>query len=117
MLTQMEEISMLKNRIPQFAAGSMVAVSAIALTLMGGCGHPEAKPTITVSMGSYTAQNSLFDMFITPAYAATSGIKLCFKRVRFKKDDDANEAAEPDADIDFQPGEISLSSASGTKLS
>lgn len=69
---------------------------------------------VSVSMGSYTTA-SFSNFFIPSAYAAVSDLKLCFKRMRFKKSITDIDDPLVDENVDLDLGEVSLSSA-GTTL-
>ena len=93
----------------------------IALGLgAGGCGtsggNPQAVPaTVSLQVASYSAQYNIFDYFIPSAYAALTGAKICFKRLRFKASPNDLGAAAG-ADLVFEPGEITFGSASTSTL-
>jgi hypothetical protein len=95
----------------------LMAVAAVAT----GCGKKEANPTISLALGNYTAQNSinrLMDWLMPSAYAVRGDGKLCFKRLRFKKDGETT-AADPTQDpgnLDFSPGEVVIGSGVSADL-
>lgn len=74
----------------------------------------EAQP-VSVSMGSYTTAG-LTDFFIPKAYAAVTDLKLCFKRLRFKRSITDIDDPLVDENVDLQLGEVTISST-GTTLS
>lgn len=70
---------------------------------------------VNVSLGSYTTAG--FSQFLIPnAYAAVSDLRLCFKRLRFKKD--VSDIADPllDENVDLNLGEVAITSG-GKSLS
>lgn len=69
---------------------------------------------VSISMGSYTTAG-LSNFLIPSAYASVSDLKLCFKRMRFKKDITDVDDPTVDENIDLNFGEVTLSSA-GTSL-
>jgi len=69
---------------------------------------------VSISMGSYTtAKFSQF--FIPSAHAAVSDLRVCFKRLRFKKDVTDIDDPTVDENIDLTLGEVNISSG-GTSL-
>jgi Domain of unknown function (DUF4382) len=84
----------------------------------GGCGSPTAtgNPAVTLAFAPY-GSSALFEL-IPSAYAAVSSATLCFKRLRFKTQDETTSAdpANDSDNIDFSLGEVTLS-PSGTTLS
>jgi hypothetical protein len=92
---------------------SLTALLALSLIPLGGCSKTE-ESTVSIQFGTYTASNSIFPEFLVPsAYAALSNAKFCFKRLRFKKADVAEESEEDN--VDFTPGQVTLT-ATGTTI-
>lgn len=93
-----------------------------ALVMMSGCAK-EANPRIAITMSNTTPQARLMDLFLPSSYATVSDVKMCFKRLRFKMVDSSEAgSAQSSSDsgpddkeishnIDFHPGEVSLSSS------
>ncbi len=101
------------NFTSNLARTSTAALLALSLIPLGGCSKAE-ESTVSIQFGTYTASNSLLPEFLVPsAYAALSNAKFCFKRLRFKKADVAEESAEDN--VDFTPGQVTLTS-SGTTI-
>lgn len=69
---------------------------------------------VSVSMGTYTTA-SLTDFFLTNAHAAVTDLKLCFKRLRFKKSITDVDDPLVDENVDLQLGQVTISPA-GTIL-
>ena len=88
----------------------------ILATTLSGCAK-ESNPTIGINFGTYTAQNRFMQMLIPSAQAAMTSGKLCFKRLRFKKDGESTSTnvTTDSSNIDFSPGEVSISTT-GTNL-
>jgi hypothetical protein len=75
-----------------------------------------SKYPVSVSMGSYsTAGMFMRNLIIPEAHAAVSDLRLCFKRMRFKKDITDIDDPLVDENIDLELGEVSISGA-GTIL-
>lgn len=75
---------------------------------------PASHP-VNMQMGSYTTAG-LSRLFISEAHAAVSDLRLCFKRLRFKKDLSATlDPTLDDDNVDLILGEVSVSST-GTAL-
>lgn len=101
----------------------MVRYFAILLVSMTfyGC-QPSKNSSVTpashpvnMQLGSYTTAG-LSRFFIPVAHAAVSDMRLCFKRLRFKKDLSATLDPALDSDnVDLLLGEVTVSSA-GTAL-
>lgn len=93
----------------------------LASVLLWSCQSSDNNPItggsqpVSVSMGSYTT-TKLTDYFIPSAYAAVSDLRLCFKRLRFKKNITDIDDPLIDENVDLNLGEIAISSA-GTNLS
>ena len=60
-------------------------VASLTLIALSACGRIEDRPRISVEIGSLTAQKSVMDFLVPSAYAATGDLRLCFKRLRFKR--------------------------------
>jgi len=69
---------------------------------------------VSVSLGSFTTAG-ISKFFIPEAYAAVSDLKLCFKRMRFKKSITDIDDPLVDDNIDLALGEVTISTA-GTSL-
>lgn len=87
--------------------------------IMAGCAQPKSSDSsydVTLQMGSYstaTYQHHLMDLLLPRAQASVSSLKLCFKRLRFKLDDEDTAELETETsedNIDFDLGEVDLSS-------
>lgn len=74
-----------------------------------------ARYPVNMSMGTYTTA-SFSDFFIPSAHAAVSDLKLCFKRLRFKKSITDIDDPLVDENVDLNLGQVTLSGA-GTTLS
>lgn len=72
------------------------------------------KYPVNLSMGSYTTAG-FSQFFIPSAHAAVSDLRLCFKRLRFKKSVTDIDDPLVDENIDLTLGEVSIS-ATGTNL-
>lgn len=70
---------------------------------------------VNMSLGSYTTA-SFSDFFIPTAHAAVSDFKICFKRLRFKKNITDIDDPALDENVDLNLGQVSISNA-GTALS
>lgn len=91
---------------------SLATLLAMSLIPMSGCSKAE-ESTVNIQFGTYTASNSFLPDFLVPsAHAALSNAKFCFKRLRFKKADVAEESAEDN--VDFTPGQVTLTSTGTT---
>lgn len=96
-----------------------LAVLSMAL-LMAACNEgsspvkSQGSYPVSVSLGSYTTAG-ISKFFISDAHAAVSDLKLCFKRMRFKKNITDIDDPLVDDNIDLQLGEVSISTA-GTSL-
>ena len=66
-------------------------------------------------MGSFTTASRFSDFLIPSAHAAVSDLRLCFKRLRFKKSITDIDDPLVDENIDLNLGEVSISAA-GTTL-
>jgi len=94
-----------------------ILLPALALILsigIKGCGTQTGNGLVTLELSPYsgTAWYSL----IKPAYAAVSSVTLCFKRLRFKTENQGTSDPTQNSDnIEFQIGEVTLS-PSGSKL-
>ena len=86
-------------------------LSLITLASLTACGR-EANPTISLEVGNLSASHKVIDFFIPSAYAAASGAKLCFKRLRFKMEDTDSSSGSAQSDsednIDLQLGEVDI---------
>jgi hypothetical protein len=80
-------------------------------------GNPQTVD-VTLQLSSYSVANASFlNWLIAPAYAGINSLSFCFKRLRFKKDDQDTAQPETSEDnIDFDLGEVDIDS-SGTFLS
>ena len=87
---------------------------AAAVFLTSRCGSTSGNHSVTIAFGTYTAKNLFLDWLIPNAFATVSSAKFCFKRFRFKYEA-SGTSSDNSENIDFQPGEISLST-SGTTL-
>ncbi len=75
-----------------------------------------AKYPVSVSMASYTTAGLFMrNLLISDAHAVVSDLRLCFKRMRFKKSITDIDDPLIDENIDLQLGEVSISGA-GTIL-
>lgn len=84
-----------------------------ALLSCAGCGENKG---VTLSFGSLVAQNFILDFFVPSAYASVEETKMCFKRLRFKIDQQETIDKENSSDnIDFAIGEVTLANG-GTTL-
>ena len=92
-------------------------LTAIAILTLVGCGQNGSPNGVTLSFGTYVAQNSFFEFLIPTAHASVSDIRGCFKRLRFKLDvnEDSWDPEISEDNIDFSIGEVSLTSG-GTEL-
>jgi hypothetical protein len=89
---------------------------AIALTQASCGGTTTGNPVVTLKAAPYGTMASSWFSLITPAYAAVSDLKLCFKRLRFKTDFDgeSNGDTADSENFDFDLGEVTLSPAGST---
>jgi hypothetical protein len=86
-----------------------------AASALHGCGTQTGNGFVSVELGAYSGFAWYWP--IKPAYAAVSSVTFCFKRIRFKTENEAtasNPALDPD-NLDFTTGEITIS-PSGTVL-
>lgn len=104
------------SKVNGLFAGAVVASMAAAMTI-AGCGKDATQTAVSMQFGSYTARNMLIEFFLPSAYAATSDIQMCFKRLRFKQEGDAtaSDASQDEDNIDLELGEVTLT-AGGTSL-
>lgn len=100
----------------------MAAAAIGVLVLSLGCGESNSdneNAVVTLQVGSYSsAQFKWFDLLVPRAHAAVSSLNVCFKRLRFKPVDENSDDLDPTDDednIDFDLGQMDLSSA-GTTL-
>lgn len=98
-----------------------LAILSLSLVLVACQSGSDDKPVsgsgsypVNVSLGSYSTA-SFKNIFIQEAHAAVSDLRLCFKRMRFKKDITDIDDPLVDENIDLNLGEVSISSA-GTPL-
>ncbi|MEZ4873402.1 MAG: hypothetical protein R2827_14425 [Bdellovibrionales bacterium] len=94
---------------------------SLGAVFMAGCDEANTdggQVAIALEYGSFTtAQFKLWDLLIPQAQASVSDLRMCFKRLRFKKAGE-EDAADPSLDndnVDFNLGEVSVTSA-GTSL-
>lgn len=84
-----------------------------ALISCVGCGENNG---VTLSFGSTVAKNFIMDFFIPSAYASVGEIKMCFKRLRFKIDQqETTDKVNSSDNIDFAIGEVTVANG-GTTL-
>src|SRR5688572_5949637 len=81
-----------------------------------GPGTTTGNPQVTLSFEPYSEQ-SFMKWLLPSAYAATSQLKFCFKRLRFKVDGaaTAGDKTKDNDNIDLSLGEVDIS-PSGTDL-
>lgn len=88
-------------------AKATALLSLIAVSYQG-CGTTGGNPVIVqVNSASYLADH--WYTLIPSAHASVSDLRLCFKRLRFKKDKDASDNDAGSSNVDFSPGEVTLS--------
>lgn len=101
------------------------------VVLLSACAKsaaPTGKSEVSIQIGSLSAANQLMNFLIPEAKAAITSAKVCFKKVKFKTEEEINysetehesesesEQLEKEAEIEreeqaeFHPGEIELSS-------
>jgi hypothetical protein len=86
---------------------ALTLLSLITLSFPG-CGTTGGNPVIVqVNSASYLSDH--WYTIIPSAQAAVSDLRLCFKRLRFKKDKSATADDSGSANVDFSPGEVTLS--------
>ena len=88
----------------------LVFLITISLTSCGGNGKSTVgKKKVGLSIGSYTVVKvSPLDLLFPSAYAAISELKVCFKRLRFKKDLEATVDPLVEDNVDLNLGEVTL---------
>jgi hypothetical protein len=85
---------------------------SLAIAALSGCGGTSTgNPQISIEYGTYTARNWI-DVLIPSAYAVTSNIKLCFKRLRFVPDSSGSGGSS--GNQEFYPGEVTLFPTGGS---
>lgn len=97
----------------------LIPLVALILTpaLLASCGGTTTgNPVVTLKVAPYSPSFASWFSLITPAYAAVSDLKLCFKRLRFKPTYDGQSDGDSgdSTNFDFEIGEITLSSAGST---
>ena len=89
-----------------------VILVAMALVFTMGCSQEKG---VTMSFGSEVAQNSILDFLMPSAFASSTQVKMCFKRLRFKIDQQATTDKDNSPDnIDFAIGEVTVSETGAT---
>jgi hypothetical protein len=98
-------------------ASVLLFLGLLALVQSCGGGTATGNPLITLRFDTYTASRGFGVPFVTSSYATVSSLTLCFKRLRFKADDDdvTTDPENDDDNADFEIGEITVSST-GTSL-
>lgn len=103
---------MKRTIITRLVLTTVLLVSSLGLK---GCGTQTGNGLVTLEFASYsgTAWYSL----IKPAYAAVSSATFCFKRLRFKTENEGTSSnpSQDSDNLDFAIGEITIS-PSGTAL-
>ncbi len=100
--------------------GAFIVTGALVLNLLGSCGTSTGNPPSVIlefkPYNSGSAFNILPLLLIRPAYAAVSSVTFCFKRLRFKLDDENTSDVDNDKNnINFEIGKVTLSE-NGTAL-
>jgi hypothetical protein len=95
-------------------------ISILLLLSLASCQNQDDSPVsgptypVSIRMGSYSTAK-IMNFIIPNAYAGVSELKVCFKRLRFKTSTDDSLPDLEEDNIDFNLGEVTLSS-SGTLL-
>ncbi len=100
----------MKAHIAKKIIAAVVTLQVLAFPSCGGT--TTGNPVIIIEAGGYSPTARWFEL-ISSAYAATTGVRLCFKRLRLKVESSAGSGGT--GDIEFTPGEVTLSS-SGSSL-
>jgi len=89
-------------------------ITPVILTSCGGT--TTGNPVVTLKVAPYSPSFASWFNLITPAHAAVSDLKLCFKRLRFKPtyDGQSDGTSGDSTNFDFEIGEVTLSSAGNT---
>jgi hypothetical protein len=94
----------------------LVVLIVTSFNLSSCGGTTTGNPVVTLKVAPYSPSFASWFSLITPAHAAVSDLKLCFKRLRFKPSYDGQSDGDSgdSTNFDFEIGEVTLSSAGST---
>ena len=98
---------------------ALLLVLCILVTSCGSSSDGQTNYPVSLNLSGYTVSSSLpfpLNKIIGEAYAAVSEMRVCFKRLRFKKDipQDQQESELVEDNIDIDLGEVILDSSGGS---
>lgn len=93
----------------------MISAMMVIAVTMTGCGSDDGAggmARVSLGFGGYTTAQKVWNLILPSAYASVSDLKMCFKRLRLKTEDvDSIDPALDDDNVDFDLGEVTVSSA------
>ena len=101
---------------------ALLLVLSLLLTSCGSNSDGLTNYPVNLSLSSYAVSSSLpfpLNKIVGEAYAAVGEMKVCFKRLRFKKDipEEQQESELVEDNIDIDLGEVVLDSSGGSLAS